>query len=362
VAERDGAAVDVETVGRDPEFSLTVQRLGGERLVQFDEIEIGDVESAAVGALADPTQTVFPLSGHVPSMRVAVLGAGTMGHGIAHVSAVAGHDVRLRDVEEELVEAGIESIAENLDGGVEREKLTRADADAALDRIEGTTALDYAVADADLVIEAVPEEMDLKRETFESVEDAAPDDAVIATNTSSLSVTEIASAINDSGRAIGLHFFNPPRIMDLVEIVVAEQTAERTLEFARTFVEGIDKTPIEVRDSAGFATSRLGAALGAEAMRMLEAGVAHPRDLDRAMKLGYNHPMGPIELGDHVGLDVRLHILEYLREELGERFRPPQILRRKVRAGKLGKKTGEGFYVWEDGDIVGVSGDWEDER
>ncbi|MFW5918910.1 MAG: 3-hydroxyacyl-CoA dehydrogenase family protein, partial [Halanaeroarchaeum sp.] len=223
-------------------------------------------------------------------------------------------------------------------------------------RIEGTTDLELAVADADLVIEAVPEDLDLKREVLADAEDHASDDAVIATNTSSLSVTAIAGALDRPERAVGLHFFNPVHIMALVEVVVAEQTRDETLTFAREFVEGIDKTPIEVRDSPGFASSRLGAALGAEAMRMVQEGVADPRDVDRAMELGYNHPMGPIELGDVVGLDVRLDILEYLREELGERFRPPQILKRKVRAGKLGKKTGEGFYVWEDGEVVGVSG------
>jgi 3-hydroxybutyryl-CoA dehydrogenase len=290
-------------------------------------------------------------------MNVAVLGAGTMGHGIAQVSAQAGHDVVVRDLEDDLVESGIESIEENLRGGVERGKVTDDEMKATLDRIAGTTSLEEAVSAADLVIEAVPEEMELKRETFEAVERHAPGDAVIASNTSSLSLTEIASALDDPSRAIGLHFFNPVHIMQLVEIVVAEQSSDATLDFAESFVEDIDRTPVTVRDSPGFATSRLGVALGVEAIRMVQEGVADPRDVDRAMELGYNHPMGPIELGDVVGLDVRLDILEHLREELGERFRPPQILKRKVRAGKLGKKTGEGFYVWEDGEIVGVSGE-----
>jgi 3-hydroxybutyryl-CoA dehydrogenase len=290
-------------------------------------------------------------------MNVAVLGAGTMGHGIAQVSAQAGHDVVVRDLEDDLVESGIESIEENLRGGVERGKVTDDEMKATLDRIAGTTSLEETVSAADLVIEAVPEEMELKRETFEDVERHAPGDAVIASNTSSLSLTEIASALDDPSRAIGLHFFNPVHIMQLVEIVVAEQSSDATLDFAESFVEDIDRTPVTVRDSPGFATSRLGVALGVEAIRMVQEGVADPRDVDRAMELGYNHPMGPIELGDVVGLDVRLDILEHLREELGERFRPPQILKRKVRAGKLGKKTGEGFYVWEDGEIVGVSGE-----
>ncbi len=290
-------------------------------------------------------------------MRVAVLGAGTMGHGIAQVTAMAGHDVVVRDIETEYVEDGLESIESNLEGGIEREKGTREEADAALERLSGTTDLVEAVEDAELVVEAVPEDVDLKKETVADVEEHADDEAIIATNTSSLSITEIASAAEHDGRVVGLHFFNPVHIMQLVEIVVAEQTSEETLEFAREYVESIEKTPVEVSDSPGFASSRLGVALGVEAIRMVEEGVADPRDIDAAMELGYNHPMGPIELGDVVGLDVRLDILEYLREELGERFRPPQALKRKVRAGKLGKKTGEGFYVWEDGEIVGVSGE-----
>ncbi|WP_049922518.1 3-hydroxyacyl-CoA dehydrogenase family protein [Halopiger djelfimassiliensis] len=291
-------------------------------------------------------------------MQIAVLGAGSMGHGIAQVSAMAGHEVVLRDVEDDLVADGLEGIRENLQGGVDRDKLTESEMDATLERIEGTTDLEGAVADADLVVEAVPEDMDLKREVFADVEAATGEETVIASNTSSLSVTEMASVLDRPERAVGLHFFNPPHLMDLVEIVVAEQTDERTETVAVDYVRDIEKEDIVVRDSAGFATSRLGLATGLEAIRMVEAGVASPADIDEAMKLGYGYPMGPIELGDHVGLDVRLHIAEHLREELGERFKPPQALRRKVRAGKLGKKTGEGFYVWEDGERVGTSGDW----
>lgn len=264
----------------------------------------------------------------------------------------------MRDLEEEIIEEGLASIRANLHGGVERGKFERAVMEATLDRIDTTLSVETAVGDADLVVEAVPEDLDLKQDTFREVERNAPTDTVIATNTSSLSITEIASVLDRTGRAVGMHFFNPVHIMDLVEVVVGETTSADTVAFAVEFAEGIDKEPIEVRDSAGFATSRLGVALGVEAMRMLEEGVASPRDLDRAMVLGYNHPMGPIELGDVVGLDVRLAILEYLHEQLGERFRPPQILRRKVSAGKLGRKTGEGFYVWTDGDITGVSAGW----
>ncbi|WP_224335778.1 3-hydroxyacyl-CoA dehydrogenase family protein [Haloprofundus halobius] len=289
-------------------------------------------------------------------MNVCVLGAGTMGHGIAQVSAMGGHDVTLRDIEADLVADGLAAIESNLDGGVERGKVSETEREETLSRLTGTTDLVAAVADADLVVEAVPEDEDLKRTVVSDAADHAPDDAVIATNTSSLPVTSIASVLDDPSRCVGLHFFNPPHIMQLVEVVLAEQTCAETREFAETFVEGVGKTAVVVEDAPGFATSRLGVALGVEAVRMVESGVASPRDIDAAMELGYNHPMGPLELGDVVGLDVRLDILEHLREELGERFRPPTLLRKKVRAGKLGKKTGEGFYVWEDGEIVGVSG------
>lgn len=289
-------------------------------------------------------------------MHVAVLGAGTMGHAIAQVTAMAGHSVSLRDVDEDLVSDGLDRVRDNLADGIERGKVTPGERDRTLERIQATTDLTAAVGDVDLVIEAIPEEMAVKRSTFADVEAAAPTDAIFATNTSSLSVTEIAAVLDRPGRMVGLHFFNPPYIMALVEIVLAEQTSDATARAAEDFVDGIGKTPIVVEDSPGFATSRLGVALGGEAIRMLQAGVASARDIDRAMELGYNHPMGPIELTDVVGLDVRLDVLEYLHDELGERFRPPHLLRRKVRADKLGRKTGEGFYVWADGDIVDEAG------
>jgi 3-hydroxybutyryl-CoA dehydrogenase len=292
-------------------------------------------------------------------MHVTVLGAGTMGHGIAQVSAMAGHEVTLRDVEPGIVDDGIDSIRSNLEGGVERGKVTEADRQATLGRLSGETDLTAAVRDADLVAEAVPEDLDLKTTVLADAEAAADAGTVLATNTSSLSVTELASGLERPENLLGLHFFNPVHIMSLVEVVVGERTAESTREFGIEFVEGIDKTPVVVRDVPGFASSRLGVALGVEAIRMVEEGVASPRDIDTAMELGYNHPMGPLELTDVVGLDVRLDILEYLRTELGERFKPPQLLKRKVRAGKLGRKSGEGFYVWDEGEAVATSGEWE---
>lgn len=288
-------------------------------------------------------------------MKLCVIGAGTMGHGIAQVGATAGYDVALRDVDETVLEAATESIEENLDGAIARDKLTESEAADALARVETTTELEPAVADADLIVEAVPENEELKKDVLQEAEELADDDAVLATNTSSLPVTSIASSLENPAKLVGLHFFNPVHIMALVEVVLAEQTSVETAAFAEEFVEALDKTAVVVEDAPGFATSRLGAAQGVEAIRMVEEGVAAPDAIDDGMELGYRHPMGPLELTDVVGLDVRLDILEHLRKELGERFRPPAILRRKVRAGKLGKKSGEGFYVWEDGEAVAVA-------
>ena len=288
---------------------------------------------------------------------VSVLGAGTMGRGIAYACAVAGVEVRLRDVAEEQLSDAAASLESTLDGGVQRDILTRAEADAARERVETTTDLALATDGVDIVVEAVPEDIDLKTTVLGEAADHVSAETMLASNTSSLPLTSIAAELDRPERVVGLHFFNPVHAMDLVEVVLAEQTSETTRERAESFVEEIEKTAVTVTDAPGFATSRLGAMQGVEAIRMLESGVADPRDIDHGMELGYSHPMGPIELTDVVGLDVRLDILEHLREELGERFKPPALLRRKVRAGKLGKKTGEGFYVWEDGEIVGVSGE-----
>ena len=287
---------------------------------------------------------------------ICVLGAGTMGRGIAYAASVAGHPVRLRDVDTEQLADARAYLQTTTADAVERGILTERDAEAVRDRVRTTDSLAAATDDARLAVEAVPEDLDLKRTVVSEAEPHLPREAVIATNTSSLPVTSVAAALDHPERALGLHFFNPVHAMDLVEVVAADQTTRKTLTWAEAFVEGLDKTGVTVTDSPGFATSRLGAVQGVEAIRMLEAGVADPRDIDRGMELGYRHPTGPIELTDVVGLDVRLEILDHLREELGERFAPPPLLRRKVRAGKLGRKTGEGFYVWEDGERVGVAG------
>jgi 3-hydroxybutyryl-CoA dehydrogenase len=286
-------------------------------------------------------------------MQIGVVGSGNMGRGIAQVSATAGHNVVIQDIDDGQLTAALDDIASTMTGGVERGKLSDEERHAALDRIQSTTDLEEAVEDAELVIEAIPENLDLKQQVFEDLDAATPDSAILASNTSSLSLTEVASVLDRPERAVGLHFFNPPHIMDLVEIIIAEQTDAETESTAIEYVEGLDKEAVVVRDTAGFASSRLGIAHGLEAIRMVEEGVASPSDIDAALRTGYGHPMGPLELTDHVGLDVRLDIAEYLREELGERFRPPQLLRRKVRAGNYGKKSGEGFYVWEDGEMAG---------
>jgi 3-hydroxybutyryl-CoA dehydrogenase len=285
-------------------------------------------------------------------MQTAVLGAGSMGHGIAQVLAMAGHEVTMRDVDDERVASGLDAVRANLAKGVDLGKVSESDRDGTLSRLAGTTDLDAAVGDAGLVVEAVPEKMDLKRSVFEAVDAAAPADCVLATNTSSLSVTELASSVSNPERFVGTHFFNPPHLMDLVEVVRAEQTDDRTETTVVELLEAAGKSCVVVEDFPGFATSRLGVAIGAEAIRMVEQGVADPAAIDRAMVEGYDFPVGPLELTDRVGLDVRLHILQYLREELGERFRPPALLKRKVRAGKLGVKSGEGFYRWTDGERV----------
>jgi 3-hydroxybutyryl-CoA dehydrogenase len=280
---------------------------------------------------------------------VAILGAGAMGQGIAQVTATAGLATRVYDVAPGKAQAALDAIAAQLARLEAKGKLDagkRAGAAAALAVASGVAD---ACAGADLVLEAAPEQMDLKVKLLAEARSAAPADATLASNTSSLSLTEMGARVGAGERTVGLHFFNPPPVMELLEIVRGVVTSDATVARATEFARGIGKTSIVVRDVPGFATSRLGVLLGAEAIRMLESGVASAGDIDRAMELGYRHPMGPLKLTDLVGLDVRLAILEHLHRELGEAFRPPVLLRQMVRAGRLGKKSGEGFYVWTDG-------------
>ncbi|HVL86664.1 MAG TPA: 3-hydroxyacyl-CoA dehydrogenase family protein [Candidatus Thermoplasmatota archaeon] len=282
--------------------------------------------------------------------RVTVLGSGTMGHGIAHVAALAGCSVRLRDVDDKLLESAVGKIRSNLRKGVEKGKVDARAADEALARIETTTDLAAACAEADLVIEAIPESVDLKRRVFAEVERAVPPACILASNTSSLSIDGIAHGVADPGRVVGMHFFNPPYVLRLVEVVRGARTREDVVAATVQAARHMGKTPIVVKDSPGFASSRLGVVLGLEAMRMVEQGVASASDIDTALELGYGHPMGPLRTSDLVGLDVRLAIAEHLHRELrDDTYRPPEVLRRLVREGKLGKKTGQGFYRW-DGD------------
>ncbi len=278
---------------------------------------------------------------------VCVVGAGTMGAGIAEVAARAGLETTVNDIRPDLVERGLERVRASLAEAVARGRTPAEERDRALERLRGGADLEAAAAGADVVIEAVPEDLDLKRRTFERLGAVCRPDALLATNTSSLSVTAIATAAKEAARVLGLHFFNPPPAMKLLEVVRGERTADAAVETARGLAARLGKEPIVVRDSPGFASSRLGIAIALEAMRMVEAGVASAGDIDKAMELGYRHPMGPLRLTDLVGLDVRLAIAEHLHREIGEVFRPPQILKRLVRAGKLGRKTGEGFYRYD---------------
>jgi 3-hydroxybutyryl-CoA dehydrogenase len=283
------------------------------------------------------------------SGRVAVIGAGTMGHGIAQVCAVAGYNVSLADSSEALVQAGLARIRGNLEESVRRGKLAADGVAEPMGRLTAAPDIEQAAAAADIVIEAVPERIELKTAVLARVEDAAPDGALIGTNTSSLSIGELQQTLREPARFIGLHFFNPVHINRLLEVVRGPHTADDTVARALELAGRIGKETVLVNDSPGFATSRLGVLLGLEAMRMVEEGVASAADIDRALELGYRHPMGPLRLTDLVGLDVRLDIARYLHDRLGaEQYRPPRILERMVEAGQLGRKSGRGFYDWTE--------------
>ena len=291
-----------------------------------------------------------PGSGSETIQTIAVIGAGTMGHGIAQVAAAAGFKVLLSDVDRESLARGVKAIEGNLAKGIKLGKLTEDDRDRTLQHIHGTTNLKECAA-ADLIIEAAPEKLELKKDILRQLESASDHHFIFASNTSSLSISEIASSSKRPEAVIGMHFFNPVHIMRLLEIVVGEKTSTETIDVVTAVGQKLRKEPIVVRDVPGFASSRLGVVLGLEAMRMFEQGVASAQDIDTAMELGYNHPLGPLKLTDLVGLDVRLNIAEYLHRELGsEAFKPPEVLRRMVSEGKLGKKTGQGFYDWSKED------------
>jgi 3-hydroxybutyryl-CoA dehydrogenase len=278
--------------------------------------------------------------------RALVVGAGTMGRGIAALCVGCGFETAIHDAIPAAAEASPAAIAEMLARARARGKMSEEEEASALGRLSVAPSLS-AARGADLVIEAAPESLDVKRALFAEL-DRFPEPAVLATNTSSLSIAKIAAATSNPGRVLGVHLFNPAPVMPLVEIVVGPATSSAATAAARAFVAALGKEAILVRDAPGFATSRLGVALGLEAMRMLEEGVASAADIDRAMEAGYGHAMGPLKTSDLVGLDVRLAIAEALSAELSDaRFEPPAILRALVAQGKTGKKAGEGFYRWE---------------
>ncbi len=275
---------------------------------------------------------------------IAVLGAGTMGHGIAHAAMAAGYETRLYDVSDAQLKKASSAIDGIVRKGVELGKVTAADADATLVRLTTTTAVKAAVESVGLVVEAAPEKMDLKLELLADVERHAPADAVIASNTSALSVTEMAAALQSPGRLAGMHFFNPVHKMKLVEIVRALESTPETIAVLEDVSRQMGKETVLIRESPGFITSRINAMIGNEAFYMLQEGVASARDIDKALRLGLNHPMGPFELVDLVGLDTRLSILQYLHRTLGEKFRPCPLIEQHVKAGRLGRKVGKGVY------------------
>jgi 3-hydroxybutyryl-CoA dehydrogenase len=278
---------------------------------------------------------------------IGVVGAGTMGHGIAQVAAISGYDVVLRDIERELVDDGLAAIDDSLSRFVEKGDLSDEEADAARDRVRGTTDLDD-LADCEFVVEAVVEKLGVKEDVFADLDDTLPAAAVLATNTSTLSITSIASATDRPDRVVGLHFMNPVPLMEGVEVVVGEHTDPAVVDLAHELAEDLGKTTWEADDKPGFVSNRILMPWLAEGIRAFDEGVATKDDIDRGMKLGTNVPMGPLELADHIGLDICLDAMETLHTELGDRYQPPYLLKRKVEAGDLGKKSGRGFYEYED--------------
>ncbi|RNJ26858.1 3-hydroxyacyl-CoA dehydrogenase family protein [Halosegnis longus] len=277
---------------------------------------------------------------------VGVVGAGTMGNGIAQVAATAGYDVLMRDIEQEYVEDGLAAIDDSLSRLVANDTITETEKADAQARLTGTTDLDR-LAEADIVVEAAVEKMDIKRDIFTDLDDVVDEDVVLATNTSTLSITTIAAATARPEQVVGLHFMNPVPVMKGVEVVTGEKTADAVTDLAHEFAEALGKETWESDDKPGFVSNRILMPWINEGIRAFDEGVATKEDIDRGMKLGTNVPMGPLELADHIGLDICLDATETLHEELGDRYTPAYLLRRKVDAGDLGKKTGEGFYSYE---------------
>ncbi len=278
---------------------------------------------------------------------VAVLGAGTMGNGIAQVAAMAGFRTWMYDLEDSFLERALSQIEKNLKKGQERGKITEEAFRAGRENLLTTTDFEKAVGECDFLIEAVPEKIEFKLDIFGRCEQLCKEGTVFATNTSSLSITEIAAAVKNPQRVIGMHFFNPVHIMKLVEIVRGLETDQATFEITEAVAHRMGKETVDVKESPGFVTSRVNAMIGNEAFYMLQEGIASARDIDKALKLGLNHPMGPFEMIDLVGLDTRLSVLEFLQERLGEKYRPCPLLVQYVKAGRVGRKVGKGVYDYE---------------
>jgi 3-hydroxybutyryl-CoA dehydrogenase len=294
----------------------------------------------------------------VPEVRtVAVIGAGIMGRGIAHAAALGGYRTILEDLLPRALRRAETEIRSNLDKAVELGKVTPADADAAFSRIEYAGTVEEAARQADLVIEAVPEEMESKIEIFTLLDKICRPTTILASNTSSLSITEIASVTYRAQKILGMHFFNPVHKMRLLEIVRALETDDETLATAVEVGKRMGKEVVVIKESPGFITSRINAMIGNEAFYMLQEGIASAADIDKALKLGLNHPMGPFELVDLVGLDTRLHILEYLHKTLGEKFRPAPLLVQYVKAGRLGRKAGRGVFEYPEVSVKATAGE-----
>jgi 3-hydroxybutyryl-CoA dehydrogenase len=276
--------------------------------------------------------------------KVAVIGAGIMGRGIAHVSALGGYNVNLYDIGDEILKNSLSIIGDNLQKGIDKGKIKPEDKDAALNRISLHSDLEKAVSGVDLVIEAAPEILEVKLDIFSKLDQYCPDHTILATNTSAKSITEIAAATKRPDKCIGLHFFNPVHIMKLVEIINGLETSEETYRLSEDACRKMGKETVKINEFPGFVTTRINALIGNEAFTMLQEGVGSPEDIDKAIKLGLNHPMGPFEMVDLVGLDTRLKILEYLHETLGEKFKPAPLMVKYVKAGRLGRKVGKGVY------------------
>ena len=281
--------------------------------------------------------------------NITVIGSGLMGRGIAYVSALGGFRTALHDVSAPALERALSQIHRDFEEGIARGKVTTDQAHAALERLVPTASFEAAAADADFVIEAVPEEMALKLQTFTRLDARCRPETILATNTSALSVTEIAAVTQRPDRVVGMHFFNPVPKMKLVEIVRALDTAPQTVDATAEVAKRMGKETVLIKESPGFVTSRINALIGNEAFHMLQEGVATARDIDTALKLGLNHPMGPFEMVDLVGLDTRLAVMEFLHKSLGEKYRPAPLLVQHVKAGRLGRKVGRGVYDYEGG-------------